>query len=227
MSKSALRVAGDLALGHGHRLLGALGATWRMRHAGGEQVSAARSMGPAVLFVFTHGVILPLAYAHRGRGAVVLISESRDGEIITRIVERMGFVAVRGSSTRGGERAVAELARLARSGKDLAITPDGPKGPRGSVAPGTMLVASRAEIPIVPVGVSADRAWRASSWDRFLVPQPGARVAVVYGAPLRVAREPTAEAAHAVEHAMQDVERRAEELLHTGFRGASTTKVAP
>ncbi len=215
-------------MAHGHRLLRLLGGTWRVRFAGGEHVERARAERGAVLYVCTHGAILPLVYTHRNRGAQVLISESRDGEIITRITARMGFGAVRGSSTRGGERAVVELAKRARAGHDLAITPDGPKGPRGSVGPGTALVASRAGIAIIPVGVAADRAWRASSWDRFLVPLVRARIAVAYGPALVFTREEAAgeASAPAIGRAMRLAEERAEELLRTNFRGVETTRDA-
>jgi lysophospholipid acyltransferase (LPLAT)-like uncharacterized protein len=221
MSGRAARLAGDLATRQGHRLLRLLGATWRIRHAGAEHVRRARAVRGSVIYVFTHGVILPLAYAHRGRGAHVLISESRDGEIIARITERLGFRSVRGSSS--------ELVRLARDGRNLAITPVGPKGPRGSVAPGTVLVAARSEVPIVPVGVAADRAWRARSWDRFLVPKPWARVAIAYGPPLSFAPTDLDNDASAriVEQAMADVEHRADELSRTGFTGVDFVKEAP
>jgi lysophospholipid acyltransferase (LPLAT)-like uncharacterized protein len=165
----------------GHRMLLALGRTWRVRHVGGELVSSARFATGPVLYVFTHGVLLPLAYTHRDREIQVLISESRDGEIITRITGRLGFGSVRGSSSRGGGRAVIRMGARGKAGYDLAITPDGPRGPRGRVSPGVAWVSARGELPIVPVGVSADRGFRARSWDRFLVPAPFARVWVVYG----------------------------------------------
>ena len=116
----------------------------------------------------------------------MLISESRDGEIITRITNRLGFRAVRGSSSRGGAESVVTMAKLAREGFDLAITPDGPRGPRGTVAPGAVHIAARGHVSIVPVGVSTNRGWRARSWDRFLVPKPFARIWVVYGEPIEV-----------------------------------------
>jgi hypothetical protein len=141
------------------------------------------------MYAHTHGVLLPLSYSHRRCGIQVMVSESRDGEIIARIIERLGFGTVRGSTTRGGERALVKLAALGRGGFDLGITPDGPKGPRGSAQPGAVLIAARAEVPIVPLGVAASRAWRARSWDRFLVPKPFSEVWVVFGAPLRFTRE--------------------------------------
>jgi len=177
--------AASLAMTAGHLLVLALGRSWRIRHVDGENVDAARSGGTPVLFAFTHGVLLPLVFTHRGREARVLISQSRDGEIITRIIRRFGFLAIRGSSSRGGQRALLEMVAAAREGHDLGITPDGPRGPRGSVEPGVVRIAAEAGIPIVPMGVSADRAWRARSWDRFLVPKPWARVWVATGPPLR------------------------------------------
>lgn len=194
-------------IANGHRLLLALGGTWRVRHAGAGHVDEARKDGGAVLYAFSHGVLLPLAYTHRHRDVRLLISESRDGEVITRVTNRLGFGAVRGSTTRGGARAVLELAALGREGYDLAITPDGPRGPRGSVAPGVGIVAARAGLPIVPVGVAANRGWNARSWDRFLIPKPGARVWVTYGSPLRVERRADEhETDSRVEAAMADVE---------------------
>jgi lysophospholipid acyltransferase (LPLAT)-like uncharacterized protein len=169
------------AIRHGHRIVRGLGATWQGRHVGREHVDRARFGRGPVLYALSHGVLLPLVFTHRHRSASVLISESRDGEIIANVIERMGFHAIRGSSTRGGGRAVIAMARTAREGHDLAITPDGPKGPRGHVAPGVAIVARRGDVPIIPVGVASTSAFRARSWDRFLVPKPFAKVWVVYG----------------------------------------------
>ncbi len=189
--RSSSRAGGTLtgaARTVGPALVRALGATWRLRFAGREHVDAARAAHGPVLYITTHGVLLPLAYAHRGRRIQVLVSESRDGETIARVIEALGFGTVRGSSTRGGARAVVEMAARGRAGFDLAITPDGPRGPRGSAEPGAAVVAARADLPVVAIGAGASRAWRARSWDRFLVPKPFADVWVVYGAPLRFSR---------------------------------------
>jgi lysophospholipid acyltransferase (LPLAT)-like uncharacterized protein len=199
----------SLALRAGHLLVLALGVTWRVRHVGPEHVVQARGVRGSVLYVFTHGVLLPLSYTHRSRDIRVLISESRDGEIIARVVSRLGFGSVRGSSTRGGTRAVAEMVALAREGHDLAITPDGPRGPRGSVAPGTWITSSRGDLPVVPVGVAARPAWRARSWDRFLVPLPFASVWVVYGPAVLPSGEPAEETAARIAEEMAAAERQA------------------
>lgn len=136
-----------------------------------------------------HGTMLPPIWRHRDRGAVALVSEHRDGEYITRVMSRLGFGLARGSSTRGGARGLRELLRAGRAGRTLAVTPDGPQGPREVVKPGPVVLASRSGLPIVPLGVGMSRAWRMSSWDRFSVPKPFARVHIRYGAPIRIPRE--------------------------------------
>jgi lysophospholipid acyltransferase (LPLAT)-like uncharacterized protein len=206
-------------MNHGHHLLRALGATWRLRFYEREPVDRSRFGHGPVMYAILHGLLLPLAFAHRDRRIQVLVSESRDGEIIARIIGHLGYGLVRGSNTRGGERAALEMVRRGRLGFDLGITPDGPKGPRGSVAPGAILVAARAQVPIIPIGAAADRATHASSWDRFLVPHPFARVAVVYGTPLQVPRdgEDHDSAARALEQEIARVEERAQEIVRGGF----------
>ncbi len=174
------------ALLAGHLLLLGLGRTWHIRHMGTPPVDALRASDGKVFYAIYHGVLLPLAFTHRGRAIQILVSQSRDGEIIARVVERLGFACVRGSSTRGGREALVEMCRRGRAGFDLGITPDGPRGPRGSVSPGAIVISQREGVPVVPIAVGADRAWRLKSWDRFLVPKPGAHVSVVYGAPHRI-----------------------------------------
>ncbi len=177
------------AIALGHRFLLGLGVTWNVRHVGRSRVDEARRGSGPVLYAIMHGVLLPLAWTHRDRGVRVLVSRSRDGEIITRVTDRLGYSAVRGSSSRGGREALGELERLGHLGHDLAVTPDGPRGPRGSVSPGAVVAAHRTRMPIIPIGVAADRAWHARSWDRFLVPRPGARLWVTYGEPLHPGRD--------------------------------------
>lgn len=223
LASAVAKRLGNLAITAGPHVVLALGATWNVRHVGRERADAARRSGGPVMYAMTHGVLLPLVYTHRDRGIQVLVSESRDGEVITRVIERLGFRTVRGSSSRGGARAIAQLVALAQEGWDLGITPDGPKGPRFSAEPGAVLVAARGEIPIVPLGVAATRAWRARSWDRFLVPKPFARVWVVYGAPIRFTREDVSQldaAAATVARAIADVDAQAEAY-------ASGREVAP
>jgi lysophospholipid acyltransferase (LPLAT)-like uncharacterized protein len=142
-----------------------------------------------VIFVFWHGQLLPLVHVHRGEGIVVLVSEHGDGEYITRIIERKGFGTVRGSSTRGGTSGLRALVRAARGGRDLALTPDGPRGPRGDFKPGALLVAQLTGYPVVPLALGASRSWTLGSWDGFLVPKPLATIDIAYLPPRFVPRD--------------------------------------
>jgi lysophospholipid acyltransferase (LPLAT)-like uncharacterized protein len=173
----------------GSVLLTLLGWSWRFDRRGAEHFEAFRRRGEPVIFLFWHSRILPLAHLHRNEGAVVLISEHRDGELIARLVERRGFRTARGSSTRGGARGLRHLLRALREGRDLAITPDGPKGPPRRFKVGALVASQLSGAPLIPLAVGARGAWRIRSWDRFLVPWPFARIEAVYGAPIHVPRE--------------------------------------
>ena len=183
----ALRTA--VLAGAGGRLASALLATTRVERIGSEPCDALRAGGQAVIFVLWHGRLLPLSYHHRHWQLVTLISASADGESIARVVRRWGYDVVRGSSSRGGSEALRKLVRHARAGRSLAITPDGPRGPRETMKPGPLLVAQLAGAPIIPVAAGADRAWWFEGWDRFLVPKPFARVRILYGEPVWVSRD--------------------------------------
>jgi len=174
-----------------------LGHTWRIDDAGLAVFDARIAAGERCVFAFWHARLLPLVYTHRGRGIVVLISRHRDGELITRIIERLGFRTARGSSTRGGEEGARDMLRLARTGALIGITPDGPRGPAEQVKPGLAFLASRAGIPVLPVAAAASRSWVFRSWDRFRVPKPFARVVVSYGVPIAVPRDADAAALEA------------------------------
>lgn len=176
-----LRVAAATTLGGW--LIRLLGMTWRIRRVGAASFDALRARKEPFIAVFWHGEILPVTWVHRGMGFAALISRHDDGEIIARVVEGLGLNTLRGSTTRGGVRALLESARLLEQGVSLAITPDGPRGPRHVFTPGALIVAQRSGRPIVLIGVTASRAWRARSWDRHLVPKPFAKVTVSYSEP--------------------------------------------
>jgi lysophospholipid acyltransferase (LPLAT)-like uncharacterized protein len=166
----------------GTALIRLLAMTWRMRADNDSAVRAARASGQRVIFTLWHGELLPLLWYHRNQGIAVVISEHRDGEIIAQIAERLGYATVRGSSSRGGSRALIGLMRALESGLDGAVTPDGPRGPAHVFAPGAAIASQRTGVPLLPIRASAARAWRLKSWDRFLVPKPFATVRVTYGA---------------------------------------------
>ncbi len=170
----------------GALLLRLLGMTWRFEVERAPEYAAGAARGERFVFAFWHGRLLPLVYARRHEGITVLVSRHRDGQLVTRVAEHLGFTTARGSSTRGGEAGVRELLARAAAGHDLAITPDGPRGPAEQVKDGLAFVASRTERRIVPIATASKPAWVFGSWDRFRVPRPFARVRIAYGAPIAV-----------------------------------------
>jgi len=159
----------------------ALATTWRVRTVGGEPLAEARRTGQRVIFALWHGELLPLLWHQRGENVAIVISDHRDGEIIARIAESLGYATVRGSTSKGGSRALIGLMREITAGRDGAITPDGPRGPARVFASGAAVAAFRTGALIVPIRARASRAWRLKSWDRFLIPKPFARVTVTIG----------------------------------------------
>jgi lysophospholipid acyltransferase (LPLAT)-like uncharacterized protein len=170
----------------GAAVLRLLGGTWRVTRLGTEEWEAAVAPCGHCIFALWHARLLPLVYTHRGRGVAVLISRHRDGELVARMVQKLGFETARGSSTRGGEEGLRDMIEWAERGRSLAITPDGPRGPAERVKPGLVFLASRTGFPILPVAAAAVPEWRLRSWDGFRVPRPFARVLVAYGPPIRV-----------------------------------------
>jgi len=170
----------------GAGLLSLLGATWRVRWLGREHWRACQQAPGGFIYAFWHGQLLPLAYAHRGLGVTVLVSLNRDGEYITQVIERLGYTTIRGSTSRGGSRALLAMVRHAETGAAVAFTPDGPRGPRHRVQAGVLLCAQRAQVPILPLTMACRPAKQLDSWDRFQIPLPGARQVIVYGEPLTI-----------------------------------------
>jgi lysophospholipid acyltransferase (LPLAT)-like uncharacterized protein len=134
-----------------------LGWSMRMDSQGHEQVDALYRQGRHIILAFWHAQQLMVPTGYRGTGANVLISQHQDGEIIARIISRFGHWAVRGSSTRGGAFALRELIRRGRSGADLVVTPDGPKGPRQVAKLGVIQLAKATGLPIVPLAFSCSK----------------------------------------------------------------------
>ena len=134
-----------------------------------------------------HGRTIPPAARYRGEDITILISLSRDGELIAKILDSLGYPALRGSSGPSGARVLASCIKLLRSGRTLAVTPDGPRGPSGVLRGGVMAMARKSGAALVPVGSSArPRIAMTKSWDRFLMPFPFARAVMVFGEPMRV-----------------------------------------
>jgi len=183
-----LRAHERFVAGMGGAALNALMGTCRYEREGVEHYDPFWRAGKPVIFTLWHGRLLPCTHFHRHNGVVTLVSQHRDGEYITRVVRKWGFTAVRGSTTRGGLEALRELMQHVRAGRSLAITPDGPKGPREKMKPGPVLIAQRTGAPIIPVVSGASSAWYFGGWDRFLIPRPMAMLRISYGEPVFVPR---------------------------------------
>jgi lysophospholipid acyltransferase (LPLAT)-like uncharacterized protein len=171
----------------GTLVLRLLGWTWRIRRENDAPWRALKKRGAAWIFSLWHGDLLALTWTHRGLGIVVMVSEHRDGAMIAGVLERLGYETTRGSTTRGGVRALLGLIRALKTGQPGGVTPDGPRGPRHSYQEGILAAARRANAPIVSIGVSVNRAWRLKSWDQFTIPKPFATISFAYSDPMTVA----------------------------------------
>ncbi len=141
----------------GAALIRGIARTMRYETRGQEAVDALYREGGHAITAFWHAQQLMIPFGYRGPGAHVLISQHGDGEIIARIITRFGHGAVRGSSTRGGANALRALIKLARSGQDVAVTPDGPKGPRHIAKLGVIQLAKASGLPIVPIAFACSK----------------------------------------------------------------------
>jgi lysophospholipid acyltransferase (LPLAT)-like uncharacterized protein len=173
----------------GTPLVAALGRSWRYDVHGREHLDAVERAGRPPILAFFHGRILPALIYFRDRGIVVVTSENFDGEWIARIITRFGFGTARGSSSRGGVRALVQLRRDMAAGKPAAFTVDGPRGPVHRVQPGCLWLAKATGSPIVPFHLEARAHWTARSWDRTQVPKPFTRVTLCIAPPFEVAPE--------------------------------------
>jgi lysophospholipid acyltransferase (LPLAT)-like uncharacterized protein len=190
--------------GAGYPVVAALGRTWRWRVEGGGEYDALVQAGRPPILALWHGRILPATLYWRDRGVVALTSLNFDGEWIARLMARFGYRAARGSTSRGGSRALVQLRRELAAGRAAAFTVDGPRGPAGVAQPGALWLAGATGHPVLPFHIEASASWTAGSWDRTMVPKPFSAVAIAIGAPLDVHGTENG----VVEHARQELEHR-------------------
>jgi lysophospholipid acyltransferase (LPLAT)-like uncharacterized protein len=162
-------------------LLRLLARSWRVEIQGEEHRHAVARRAGYIVWMWHGRMLIGLSlFSDRG-GVRVLVSPSRDGDLAQELLLASGFKTLRGSSSRGGANAVREMLGHLDQGEGLVITPDGPRGPRHSTKPGLAWMARTTGFPILPLGMVADRAWHAASWDRFTIPKPRARVVARFG----------------------------------------------
>jgi len=189
----------------GTPLIEALGGTYTWRERGAEYLRAVERDGRPPIFAFWHGRILAATLYFRDRGIVVITSENFDGEWIARIIRRFGYGTARGSTSRGGARALAQLRRDMKAGQPAAFTVDGPRGPAQVVQPGAVWLASATGNPIVPFHIEAASHWTLTkSWDRHQVPKPGSTIGIAIGAPIEVPAHASVDAIEAARHELEE-----------------------
>ena len=179
------------------------GALWlisrtvRIQYVNADDLFARWARGEQMILAFWHNrvVMMPLAYQGRGRQVCIMNSQHRDGEIATRALERWGIRSVRGSATRGGAGGFLQLVNAFRAGYDLAVVPDGPRGPRYVVKRGIIHLGKATGAPIIPVTYTATRRWHLHNWDRLIIPLPFSRIVFIIGEPLEVPRHASADEA--------------------------------
>jgi lysophospholipid acyltransferase (LPLAT)-like uncharacterized protein len=164
-----------------------LASTWRISTVHEDRWRPIYEARRPHVFLLWHEALLPLLWQHRYQAITIVVSAARDGQYLADFADSLGYGAVRGSSHKGAARALLGAVRELRSGRTVAFTPDGPRGPRRELKPGVVAAAQRGRGVVVPLHAEASRAWRLHSWDRLMIPKPGARVRIIYGRPFEVA----------------------------------------
>jgi lysophospholipid acyltransferase (LPLAT)-like uncharacterized protein len=170
-------------------LIKIIGLTLRWEVDGLGHLEAVTSRGKLPIFCLWHDRIFAGTYFLRDRGIVVITSQSLDGEYIARFLKRFGFGTIRGSSTRGGVKALVKMIRYMKRGLPMAFTVDGPRGPRYEAKTGPILLAKKTGNPILPFSVECARFWTVHSWDRLQIPKPFSRARFMIAAPIYVPAE--------------------------------------
>ncbi len=169
-------------------LIRVIGATLKFEVHGMEHHPDSKPLANAepLVYSFWHNRIPIATYFWRRRGIIVMSSQSFDSEYIARFIQRFGYGAAKGSSTRGAVAGLVQMIRAVRAGKSAAFTVDGPRGPQYEAKPGAVMLAAKSGAALLPFSISIDRCWRLRSWDRLEIPKPFARVVVVLGERIRV-----------------------------------------
>jgi lysophospholipid acyltransferase (LPLAT)-like uncharacterized protein len=200
----------------GYPFLRALGSTWKWKVSGAQHVEAITARGLHPIHSFWHGRILPATIYFQRRDIVVITSENYDGEWIARIIQKFGYGAARGSTSRGGPKALLQLVREVKS-KGVAFTLDGPRGPAEVAQPGAVWLSKATGNPLMPFHAEAASSWTLKSWDRTQIPKPFTTVAMAIAEPIYVPRHADDrvldECRQLLERALADCRARCLELL--------------
>jgi len=198
----------------GWLLIQFIGRTGRFTVKGFDRVREMIGRRQGFIFIIWHGrTMLPVFYC-RNMGIQAIISLSRDGEIQSRIFRRFGFAVIRGSSGRGGMKAALTAIKCLQGGGILALTPDGPKGPANQVQDGTIFMARKAGVPIIPVGVGISRRKLMPTWDSYALPKPFCKCGLIFGEPLMLPSEADGiQLKEMLKDVLDNIEREAQALV--------------
>ena len=194
-------------------LINVIGRTIRFETQGWENWEKIASDGKTPIMTFWHDRIFLATYFFRNRRIVVITSQSFDGEYIARFIQKFGYGAVRGSSTRGGVGALVEMIRLMRENLPMGFTIDGPKGPRYVAKKGACLLAKKTGNPMMPFSVEAEKYWTVKSWDRMQIPKPFSRAKILIAEPIYVARDANEEE---IEDKREELQKELDRLVEIG-----------
>lgn len=194
-------------------LISLIGKTIRFEIEGFENFEAVENTGKIPIYAFWHNQIFPATYYFRNRGIVVITSQSFDGEYIARFIQRFGYGAVRGSSTRGGVGALVEMIRLMKQSLPMGFTVDGPKGPRYIAKTGAIILAKKTGNPVVPFVVETAKCWTINSWDRLQIPKPFSKAKVFVAEPIFVVSDANDDE---IENKRLELQTKLDELVRLG-----------
>ncbi|MBL8184188.1 MAG: lysophospholipid acyltransferase family protein [Blastocatellia bacterium] len=170
----------------GYLIVRLIGSTIRFEKTGWENFEAIKAAGKIPIYSFWHDRIIAGTYFFREHGIIVLSSSSFDSEYTARCIQRLGFGIVKGSSSRGGARALVRMIRMMKSGFEMAFTIDGPRGPRYKAKSGPIILAKKTGNPLMPFVIECEDYWTLKSWDRLQIPKPFTKANLIIGEPIFV-----------------------------------------
>ncbi len=186
-------------------IIRSLHLTMRISYVGFDKYRRRIESGSRIILAFWHGRLLMMPYSYPGRGITILVSQSKDGELVSRTVKGFGIDSVRGSSSKGWFAGVKGLLKSVQAGRDVAITPDGPRGPGSKAQMGAVQIARATGLPIFPMTFGASRVKQFRSWDSFVLPYPFTRGVFICGEPISVAKDAGADDMEAARSRLEDV----------------------
>jgi len=166
-----------------------IGLTCRLRVIGGENIESLKAEGKNWIYLLWHNNIAIASWVLRKENLIIMASASRDGGLAAEILENFGYEIVRGSTSKGGLKAMLSIVKSIKSGRTIALTPDGPRGPKYVLQKGPIVIAQKSEVPLVPIDIQSTRQWIfKKSWDQHKLPKPFSTLIISIGKPIYVDR---------------------------------------